>query len=89
MLPELSIHVGYMVVTASIAGLLGGLLGGDDEDDEFVEAHDLVLDALSDADKTNVTEAITDRNWRDQITIEEAQELYEERELRNMGHSRN
>ncbi len=79
----LNYAIGYVVIT----GIISWLLGDDDDDDELVlEAHDIVLDALSDADRTEVTEVVTGRNWRD---VEQAEELNKERELRKMGKRRN
>jgi len=91
MTPEMNIWTDYASISLLIAGLLGKLFGGDDDDDDglVLDAHDLVLDALSDADRTSVTETVTDRNWRDQLTVEQAEALHEERELRAMGDRRN
>lgn len=58
--------------------------GSQDEDEMTVQAHELVLGMVSDADATGRVEAVTDRNWRDDISIEQAEELNRERELRNM-----
>jgi hypothetical protein len=88
MMPELKIWMEYASVSLMIGGLLGKLFGGDD-DGLVLECHDVVLDALSDADRTRTTECVTDKNWRDQLSVEEAQALHEERELRAMGKRRN
>lgn len=91
MTPDLEGLIDYASVTLLIGGLLGKLLGASSKDDdlEVVQCHDVVIEALSDADRTAVTEAITDRNWRDQLTVEQAEALHEERELRKMGKRRN
>lgn len=92
MTPDLKTLLDYMAVSWMIGGLLGRLLSGKQDDTEdriIVEAHDLVMDALSDADRTRTTECITDRNWRDQLSIGQAIELHREMELRKMGKRRN
>jgi hypothetical protein len=52
MMPELRIWMEYASVSLMISGLLGKLFGGDDDDGLVLECHDVVLDALSDADRT-------------------------------------
>ena len=61
----------------------------DEEDATVIEAADLVLDAICDADRTRTVECVTGRNWRQDLTVEEAIALHEERELRKMGPGRN
>lgn len=58
--------------------------GSPHEDDVVVEAADLVLGALSDADDTRGVELVAGRNWRDDVTIEEAIEMRREADLRRM-----
>lgn len=56
----------------------------DDKEDELISnAHNLVLGMLSDADTTGKVWAVTDRNWRDQLSVAEAEELERERSLRS------
>jgi len=61
----------------------------EEEDAAVIAANDLVLESLSDADTTRTVECVTDRNWRDDVTVAEAEELRREAELRKMGHRRN
>ena len=56
--------------------------GSQDEDAVVAEAADLVLGALSNADDTRGVECVAGRNWRDQVSVEEAIEMDKERELR-------
>lgn len=57
----------------------------DDKEDELItKAHELVLGMVSDADCTKRVWAVTDKDWRDQLTVAEAEELNRERELRGM-----
>lgn len=59
--------------------------GSKAEDDMVVTAADTVLDALSDADMLSQIEAVTGMALRDQLTVEEAQELDRERRLRGFS----
>lgn len=70
-------------ITATLAavGWFVGLRAADD-DATTAEAHEFVLDALSNADAVRTIECITDRNLRDQLTIADALELQREAELR-------
>jgi hypothetical protein len=52
------------------------------DDDTVSECHDYVLDSLSDADRIRTINTITDKDLRDQLTIEQVQKLHDERELR-------
>lgn len=67
--------------------LLAGVLdwarkGSQAEDDMIVQASNVVLEALSDGDMVERINCIHHRNLRDQVTIEQAIELDEERRLR-------
>jgi len=59
------------------------------EDRVVAEANAYILKTLSDADTVGQIEAGTERNVRDQLTVEQAEELYQEERLRNFGHKRN
>jgi hypothetical protein len=61
----------------------------DEEDAMVAGAADVVLEALSDADFCRTTECITGRDLREQMTIEQAIALHEERELARYGKGRN
>lgn len=55
----------------------------EEDDAEIVTAHGLVLDGLSDADLTAVMEGTYDRNWRNQVTVEQAEAIEADMRLRN------
>lgn len=61
----------------------------DEEDAAVIAANDLVLGALSDADTTRTVECVTDRNWRDDVTVAEAEALRTDSERRKWGGRRN
>lgn len=82
MIPKMDIELAFAIVGGCTVAMSLFRRGSKEEDKMVSDAHDVVLDALSDADKTNVVEAINNRNWRDQISIEEALDMHEERELR-------
>lgn len=63
--------------------------GSADEDAMVSDAADTVLDTLADADTVSRIDCLTDRNLRDQLSVEEAEELHRERELRRFGCRRN
>lgn len=58
--------------------------GSQAEDEMVVEASDLILDNLSNADNIRKINAITGKNLRDQLSIEEVLEMDQERKLRQM-----
>ena len=74
---------------ATSAPVVAGLwhaIGSKREDDAIVsEANDVVLDALSDADTVRTVQLLTDRDLRDQLTVEEAMELHADSEQRKWG----
>lgn len=53
-----------------------------EDDAEIVEAHGLVLDGLSDGDLTNIMDATYDRNWRDKVSVEQAEAMEADMRLR-------
>jgi hypothetical protein len=59
--------------------------GSAEEDATVAEAADTVLDALSDGDLVQRIDCLTDRNLREQLTVEQAIELDKERTLRRFG----
>jgi len=61
----------------------------DEEDAAVIAANELVLDSLSDADTTRTVECVTDRNWRDDLTVAEAEALRTDSERRKWGGRRN
>ena len=54
----------------------------DKEDQEFIEAADLVADTLANADQSGVSNIIHDRNWREDVTIEELENIQAEAKMR-------
>lgn len=60
-----------------------------EEDATVVAATDLVLETLSDGDTVARVECVHHRNMRDVVTVEEAQAMHEEAELRRWGWKRN
>lgn len=52
-------------------------------DDEIVsDACELVIDSIADADSVNQIDKATGRNLRDQLTVEQLQEMRQESDLR-------
>lgn len=80
-----------------VVGALGVLTGAmawwrkdtDAEDATVAAAADTVLDAIADADFCRTVECVTGRDLREQLTVEDALRLHEERELARMGKGRN
>lgn len=84
MTPEVMLLKGFELALSVGAAAAWFTRGSQDEDDMTVKAHSLVLDSVSDADTTKRVWAVTDKDWRDQLTVAEAEELNRERELRGM-----
>jgi hypothetical protein len=61
----------------------------DEENRVVTEAADMVLEALSDADATRTVDCRTGHNWRDDVSVQEATDLEQERVLRRFGWRRN
>jgi len=57
--------------------------GSKEEDETYIEAADIILDCVADADGVALIDLGTGRNMRDQLTIEEAEEMYDEARLRS------
>lgn len=60
-----------------------------EEDQLVTEAHNVILDTLSNADSVGQIELMTGRNLREQLTVDQAEEMHKERELRGWGWTRN
>lgn len=90
MLPELALQ-GFATALATATGAIAAWWrrGSEEEDKAVADAADLVLNALVDGDATQVVECRAGRNWRDDLTVAEAEELNRERELRRFGWRRN
>lgn len=66
---------------ASISIALWGALSRHGKDDcDVIECNEYVLDALADADTCRTVECVTDHDLRSQVTVEDAQRLYDEAE---------
>lgn len=89
MTPNLDVHGKLFEIIGALSVLAGAMAwwrrGSQDEDTVLAEAADTVLDGLSDADTVRKIGCVTDRNLRDQLTVEEAMELDRERQLRRFG----
>lgn len=73
-----------------LAGLLDWTRKGSVAEDEVVvAATDLVLETLSNADTVERTACVHHRNMRDAVSVEEAENMAKEAELRRFGWSRN
>lgn len=73
----------FLGASAVASGAMAWFRRGSKEEDEMVAAaHEVNLNGLSDADFNRGVECMTDRNLREQVTLEEAMELHRERELR-------
>lgn len=69
-----------------LSGLCAWWRKGSDEEDAMVsEAADTVIDAVADADTMRAIELGTGINLRDQLSVEEAMNMHEERTLRRFG----
>jgi hypothetical protein len=89
MIPELALH-GFAAALATATGIAAWWRKDSDEEQQVLkDAADMVLGALSDADATRTVDCRTGHNWRDSVSIGEAIEINEERELRGMGWRRN
>lgn len=65
-----------------ITGAMTWRRGGPKEDEIVILAADTVLDTLSDSDKVGKIDLHTGKNIREQLTIEQVEELHKEREYR-------
>lgn len=64
-------------------------LGSIEDDEIVVEANSLILDTLANADSVAAILKETNKNLRDQLSLQEAIEMHKERELRGFGIRRN
>lgn len=85
MLPEHELLTSFSIALGIASGVFAWWRkGSQDEDDMVVAAHDLILEALADADATGKVECVTGTNWRNHLTVEQVEELRREMELRRM-----
>lgn len=76
--PEVEAVLQYASFSLALWGSLFSKKGHDDKD--IIECHDEVLNTISDGDKVNKIDLHTGKNVRDQLTVEQAIQLNEERE---------
>ncbi len=83
MIPEYTELFRFVGALSVLAGILDWTRKGSQaEDDMTVAAADVVLDAVSDGDMVERINCLHHRNLRDQVSLQEAIELDEERRLR-------
>lgn len=75
----------FAAAIAVATGCMTWRRGGPKEDATVASSCDLVIDTLSDADKVNTIDMSTGKNLRDQLSLEEVEELNRERESRRFG----
>lgn len=61
----------------------------EDDDKTFVESTNIINAALGDGDFVNRIEAQTGKNLREQLSVEEVEEMNKEANLRRWGNRRN
>lgn len=83
-----TVYTKLFAFSGALSALAGAMAwwhkGSPDEDEIVVDATDLVIGALVDADDTRNVELAAGRNWRDDVTVGEAIAMREEAELRRM-----
>lgn len=88
MMPNAADCLAAAIDVAVVLGLISRFAGRNAEqngDDEMVAAcHDYILAAAGDADRTGKGAACCGVNWRDSLTVEQAQALADEAALRRM-----
>lgn len=72
-------------IRRSNVGLFGFLGDKSKDDEQTAEAHEFVLDTVSDADTTRRVWFKTGKHLRDQLTVEEAEQLHQEAEEKKWG----
>lgn len=81
---------GKLIEWSAALSVLSGTMawwrkGSEDEDNMVAASADIVLDAVTDADTVGRIDLHTGRNLRDQMTVEQAEELERERQLRRFS----
>lgn len=79
----------FLEAAAFGLAIWGALFGKAQDDEDVAECHDVVLDTLSDADKIRTIDLHTGKNLRDQLTVEQAIQLDQERTERRTWYKRN
>jgi len=90
MIPEMRAYFEFVGALTTLAGAMAWWRRETPEEDAaVVAATDVVLETLSNGDLVGRTECVQHKNMRDAITVEEAQAMHEEAELRRFGWGRN
>lgn len=88
MMPQLGPEI--VEVFASVTMLLAWLSKKiKPEDQDIIDAHEFVGDKLGDSDFVRKTELLTGKNLREQLTVQQMQDLEREIKLLKMGNQRN
>ena len=69
----------------AVGGIFSWLTGGQDNDEETIACHELVLGMLADGDQVREIEDATGENIREQISVEDVQAIAEDAEQRRWG----
>ena len=69
----------------AVGGIFSWLAGGQDDDEEVIACHQLVLDMLADSDQVREIAAETGQDLRTQISIEDVEAIAEDAERRRWG----
>ena len=69
----------------AVGGIFSWLAGVQQDDEEIVACHELVLGMLADSDQVREIEDATGECLRDQISIEDVQAIAEDAERRRWG----
>lgn len=78
-----------MVVSSVALGMAWFRKGSAEEDKMVSDACDVILDVASDADKRRELTVLSGREVGSDLTVEQAQALADERDLRGFGFRRN
>lgn len=90
MTPDMSRLLEFAGALSVITGAMAWWRKDTDQEDAAVaDAHDVILDTLSDADLRKRLGCIADVDLGHEITVEEAEAMNSERELRRYGWERN
>jgi hypothetical protein len=77
--------IGDVVVVLGLIERFAGRNAQANGDDELTAGcHDYILNAASDADRTGKGACCTGLNWRDQLSVQDAEALADEAALRRM-----
>jgi hypothetical protein len=87
---SIDLNVGYWIVSSSMTMLsLWGKRRLRLEDQEVIDAHELIVEAIGDGDLCERIKMATGKDLREQMTVEEVEELEQEVKMLKMGNMRN